>query len=333
MRKLLMTVLALALILGSISVASAASGKVKLTDIAGNASVLVGQWPANYVALDRNLTLYANVGGEPEMNKASAAQMIYNVLTKQLVQVDANSTVKYLYDDNSGTGYDGIEQTLLTTNLDCSRDPQIRGKKIINEGDVDASKINLLPYVGAYGVLYKSNADDEVVAVTDVETKFLAGRFVFDEATGDIDYFQGVDGSSYTLSKNSPDSKIDRWSPSRIAQSLNTVDGDLTMDNEVTGAALFVNGDTMTHMKNTDKVYPNGGTDRCFFYDSDGEIRALSVGSGDAGAADVFVMIAGIAQGRKGGNNDTFQIFTTVSGVYQPASVCCQHRALQARKQ
>jgi hypothetical protein len=108
-----------------------------------NASVLVGQWPANYVALGQNQLLYSNVGNDTQMNKASAAQMIYNALTVQLVQVDANSTVSYLWDRiEDGTQN---ERNLLTTGLDCWQD----GKKIVSYADAKASKINLIPRVGA----------------------------------------------------------------------------------------------------------------------------------------------------------------------------------------
>jgi hypothetical protein len=380
MRKLLMTVLTLALILGSISVASAASGKVKLTDIADNAneeaiqvaydldivtgtpegtyepekavnraefaalivralripdsalasytggstfkdtagyswavpylailqqrgimkgdgygnampgrtispneavtmvlrtvgytdnaSVLVGQWPANYVALGQSLGLYARVGGEIEMNKASAAQMIYNVLTVQLVQVDANSTVKYLYDTNN------VTQNLLIMNLNC----EPTGQKIIDEYDVTASKINLLPYVGAYGELYRSKADKEVVAVTNVATQFLAGRFTYFTSgpnVGKVDKFQTVDGTNYNLSAAVPGS--DRVSPEDWANQLNAKDSAgaaastgndrLTpyLSSVPSGSAIFLNGNSLSRTN----PLSNDQCDRYFVYDED----------------------------------------------------------------
>jgi hypothetical protein len=158
-----------------------------------NASVLVGQWPANYVALGQSQNLYEKVANDTEMNKASAAQMVYNVLTAQLVQVDANSTVKYLYDSDSNA-----EQSLLTTSLNCYREPAV-GKKIVGYSDAETSKIDLLPNVGAYGVLYRSNADGEVVALTRIETSFLTGKFTY-TAAHEIDKFEAVDGTRYNLS-------------------------------------------------------------------------------------------------------------------------------------
>jgi hypothetical protein len=157
-----------------------------------NASVLVGQWPANYVALGQNQLLYEKVANDLQMNKASAAQMIYNVLTAQLVQVDANSTVSYLWD----RPIDGTQnrRTLLTTGLNCYGG----GKTIVNFADVDNAKINLVDRVGAYGILYKSNVDDEIVALTEVETSFLAGKFTY-TSDGALDKFEAVDGTKYSL--------------------------------------------------------------------------------------------------------------------------------------
>jgi hypothetical protein len=167
-----------------------------------NASVLVGQWPANYVALGQSLNLYAKVANDTKMTKASAAQMIYNVLTKQLVQVDANSTVKYLY-DTDGMINNTDEQTLLTQNLNCRRERDV----VVSYADADTSKIDLLPYVGAFGTLFISKADEEVVAVADVSTTFLVGRFTYANAQGastnqnlgQVDKFKAVDGTEYSL--------------------------------------------------------------------------------------------------------------------------------------
>jgi hypothetical protein len=197
-----------------------------------NASVLVGQWPANYVALGQNQTLYEDVANDTQMSKASAAQMIYNALTVQLVQVDANSTVSYLWDrliNNSQA-----ERTLLTTGLNCYRDPADGGKKIVDYGDASASKINLVPKVGAYGILYRSNADNEVVALTEVETVFIAGKFTYkDDVTAiagrALNKFKALDGTEYNLS----------------ADAQATINGNRsnTATRASSGSAIFINGD------------------------------------------------------------------------------------------
>jgi hypothetical protein len=169
-----------------------------------NASVLVGQWPANYVALGQSQNLYADVANDLQMNKASAAQMIYNALTGQLVQVDANSTVKFLYDT------DNQERSLLTENLNCyidrvDADGNDRWRKVVTYDDAASSKINLTPKVGAYGTLYRSKADDEVVALTNVSTEFLTGRFMFNLNNGNSSSFSTVDGTSYSLGTKAQD--------------------------------------------------------------------------------------------------------------------------------
>jgi hypothetical protein len=142
------------------------------------------------VALGQSLGLYDKVGNDLQMNKASAAQMIYNVLTAQLVQVDANSTVKYLYDSD-----DSREQSLLTTSLNCFDS----GAAVVTWGDAGFSLINLYPQVGAYGVLYRSK-DPAIygmaVALTKVRTQFLSGRFIVE---GGVAKFQSVDGTKYNL--------------------------------------------------------------------------------------------------------------------------------------
>jgi hypothetical protein len=353
MRKLVMTVLTLALILGSISVASAASGKVKLTDIADNAneeaiqvaydlnivegtpegsyepekavnraefaalitralaipqsalasysnttfkdtagyswavpylailqqrgimkgdgygnampgrtitpneavtmvlraigytdnaSVLVGQWPANYVALGQSQLLYEKVANDLEMNKASAAQMIYNVLTAQLVQVDANSTVKYLYDSDNSS-----RLSLLTTGLNCYGG----GKTVVNFADMDNSKINLSDRVGAYGILYKSNVDDEIVALTEVETTFLAGKFTYTN-DGNLDKFEAVvGGTKYSFGAQAKAVVNDVTSVAAIS----SVPG---LDDDKEYYYTFFNGNDGDSVKNYSTRYTDG---------------------------------------------------------------------------
>ncbi|MDR1572718.1 MAG: S-layer homology domain-containing protein, partial [Clostridiales Family XIII bacterium] len=190
-----------------------------------NASVLVGQWPANYVALGQNQNLYADVANDTQMNKASAAQMIYNTLTVQLVQVDANSTVSYLWDrlvDNTQA-----KRTLLTTGLNCEADND-GNRKVVTFDDTSKSKINLVPRVGAYGVIWRSKADGEVVALTDVTTEFLAGRF-YKENNGTVKFESA--GIRYNLSDNAS------WAKSIVNAGYTDI--------STTQRAFFLNGDTI----------------------------------------------------------------------------------------
>ncbi|MDR1573959.1 MAG: S-layer homology domain-containing protein [Clostridiales Family XIII bacterium] len=204
-----------------------------------NASVLVGQWPANYVALGQNQNLYASVANDLQMNKASAAQMIYNALTVQLVQVDANSTVSYLWDriGSAGSG-NQAKRTLLTTGLNCYADND-GDRKVVTFDDTSKSKINLVPRVGAYGVLWKSKADGEVVALTDVTTEFLAGRF-YRESNGTVK-FESVDGTRYNLNDNAS------WAR-RVADENYT-------DETTSHHAFFLNGDVVDIDKDKKNYY------------------------------------------------------------------------------
>jgi hypothetical protein len=193
-----------------------------------NASVLVGQWPANYVALGQNHNLYEDVSSDVQMNKASAAQMIYNALTVQLVQVDANSLVTLLYDSDAA----GLAKTLLTTYLNCYRDSSGAdryGKKIITYADAASSKINLIEKVGAYGILYRSNVDKEAVALTEVETVFLAGKFAYSTSTdypniGEVNTFNASDGTKYNLS-NDAKAVVERIVAGAKSNTATTTDG------------------------------------------------------------------------------------------------------------
>jgi hypothetical protein len=209
-----------------------------------NASVLVGQWPANYVALGQNQTLYEKVASDTQMNKASAAQMIYNALTVQLVQVDANSTVSYLWDrlvDN-----EQAERTLLTTGLNCEADNNGH-RKVVTFDDTVKSKINLVPKVGAYGIIYRSKADGEVVALTKVQTEFLAGRFYVENNGEGPVKFQSVDGTKYNLNDDAA------WAKN--------VARDDYADVSTSQRAFFLNGDVidLTQKQSDDNLYYNDG--------------------------------------------------------------------------
>jgi hypothetical protein len=207
-----------------------------------NASVLVGQWPANYVSLAQNQQLYDKVTAEGDINKAAAAQIVYNALTAQLVQVDANALVTKLYDvSTDAQGYRvEVPRSLLTTNHNC----EYIGKHIITYNDAAKASINLTPNVGAFAVLYRSKTTDKYVAVTEIETTFLAGKFTTDnktEATADsagnyrkyktVNKFKTIDGVEYTLTTT--DKEILDGAPS---------EGAVKLDGGKKEIAIFNNG-------------------------------------------------------------------------------------------
>ncbi len=121
-----------------------------------NSSVLVGLWPANYVSLAQDLDLYSDVASVANVDKANAAQILYNALTLTKVQVATDGTTT------------NLATSMLTSGLDCTST-----NRIVNDGD--SSIINIAPYVGAYATVY-TNDDGDVVAVKEKST-FLTGKW------------------------------------------------------------------------------------------------------------------------------------------------------------
>jgi hypothetical protein len=294
-----------------------------------NASVLVGQWPANYVALGQNHNLYANVSNDTEMNKASAAQMVYNGLTVQLVQVDANSLVTLLYDSDTA----GFAKTLLTTYLNCYQDPagaDADGKKIVSYADTKASKINLIPKVGAYGILYRSKADHEAVALTEVETVFLTGKFSYidDVANpgnllGKVDKFSAVDGTKYNLSTDAKN-VVDKIA-SLPGISVNTLYGTFMNGNDGSAVSTYVTrykGNMLTSADVTayraldndgdgfpDNKNPSGNASKVIIAARVSgvtilDLRSVAVWEADGGIGDTFLYESGQIDGKRFNGHD-----------------------------
>lgn len=177
-----------------------------------NAATLVGTWPANYVSLGQSLGLYKDVATDAQINKSNAAQMIYNGLTVPLVQVGTNGQVTTITQL-----VDGRQQAvnMLTAGLDCYEWP---ARRAINNGwaiqytvftaeNTDNSKINMTPYIGAYGMVYKSNKDDAIVAIGELKSQFVTGEFTFTGTKGltaDFNKFE-IDDVEYTLANNAKD--------------------------------------------------------------------------------------------------------------------------------
>src|SRR5665648_77960 len=100
-----------------------------------NSSMLVGTWPSKYVTVAQNLNLYDDVAADVNVDRANAAQIIYNVLTVQKVTVNADGTTTYLFLADGTT-----PATLLNTGLGAS----------VTTGAVyytEASLINLSKYI------------------------------------------------------------------------------------------------------------------------------------------------------------------------------------------
>jgi len=123
-----------------------------LTD---NAATLVGNWPANYVTVAKAEGLYDNVPAVTTVDRATAAQIIYNALTVDGYEVDADGVV-----------YTGSKF------IDNLTDSKAVDTVVVYDAD---SLIPMAEYIGALATVYY-NADQEVVAV-DPSSTFVTGTF------------------------------------------------------------------------------------------------------------------------------------------------------------
>jgi len=149
----------------TITVNEAVTMALRAIGYTANSALLVGAWPANYVSIAQNEDLYDDVSTETTVNKASAAQIIYNLLTVQKVAVNSDGETIFQKDK------DDQALNLLNTNLGCEADKdEILGVTY----DYDNSLINITGKIGAYGTAY-TNSDGDLVAFT-VDSTALTGK-------------------------------------------------------------------------------------------------------------------------------------------------------------
>lgn len=150
-----------------------------------NSSQLVGAWPSNYVTLAQNKGLYDDVAATGNVDKASAAQIIYNALTVQKVAVNSDGATTYLDNGKASTDPNYIAYNLLNTGLGCTENTD---QTILGSED---SVLNLNKYVGQFGTTY-TNKDDEIVAFISKSTQ-LVGTFDGADFTADFETLDEVD--------------------------------------------------------------------------------------------------------------------------------------------
>ena len=141
-----------------------------------NSSELVGVWPSNYVTKAQELNLYEDVAKEMVgVDKANAAQIIYNALTVQKVAVNSDGETKKLWDKepNEKVGEDGIPTTLLTAGLNC--EPQ--REAVVTNADIGDALINMAKHIGEYGTIYVKKTGDHEIVAFDKDCTTLTGRF------------------------------------------------------------------------------------------------------------------------------------------------------------
>jgi hypothetical protein len=154
-----------------------------------NSADLVGVWPANYVSVAQNNSMYDDVANTTNVDKANAAQIIYNALTVQKVSVNSDGETTKLTITDPDDSTEKVEANLLNTGLDCY------GRDGIVDYEAD-SKITLTQYTGAYATIYKDDGGDgDIVAIKPI-SKFLTGKFL----TGYAKF--KADGVEYNYPKN-----------------------------------------------------------------------------------------------------------------------------------
>ncbi len=139
-----------------------------------NSSALIGVWPSNYVSMAQDLGIYDDTASATNVDKQNAAQMIYNALSVQKVQVAADGTTTRLVDANNAA------VTMLTSGLNCDDN----GYGIVSY-DADAV-ISTVGHVGEYAKTY-DNADGDIISVDDVKSTAIVGTFVDKVTIGTLD--------------------------------------------------------------------------------------------------------------------------------------------------
>lgn len=203
----------------TVTVNEAMTMSLRAIGYTANSSLLVGAWPSNYVSIAQNEELYDDVSKDTTVNKASAAQIIYNLLTVQKVAVNTDGTTDYLWKDKK----EETAANLLNTNHNCDEiEDAILGSTAGTT--YDDAIINITKNLGAYGTAY-INDDDELIAFTKDSTA-LTGKL---------------------------NDKKDKFEVGDIEYDIDDSDNDFTSK-----AAFFINGDDDLVLGDDDKITIDG---------------------------------------------------------------------------
>ena len=222
----------------TITVNEAMTMAMRAIGYTANSSLLVGAWPANYVSIAQNEDLYDDVAADTTVNKASAAQIIYNMLTVQKVAVNTDGTTDYLWTDKNKDK----QANLLNTNLGCE---EKEGVVIGDAYTYDTSLINITKYIGAFGDAYENDDDDLVAFIPD--SVALTGKIDGDKfKVGDTKYEFDDDGKDFTTSaitffnadKDDSSVKLTKASIEAYAVGNTDNDKDLTIYADVSGKKI-----------------------------------------------------------------------------------------------
>lgn len=190
----------------TVSVNEAVTMVMRAVGYTNNSAALVGVWPANYVSLAQNSNLYKNVATAVGVTRANAAQIIYNALTVDKVEVSADGTTKVLSDrSNTDRGKWKIVN-MLTTGLNATEDT---GYIVIGNED---TLINLTPYIGKKVTVYKEqDKPNRILAIASEDSTAISGEFADDVtvssagALSSTPKFEGDDDVDYTFASRAGD--------------------------------------------------------------------------------------------------------------------------------
>ena len=154
----------------TVSVNEAMTMVLRAIGYTNNSAALVGVWPANYVTLAQNNKLYDKVATNVGVTRANAAQIIYNALTVDKVEVASDGKTTVLSDRSNDSESKWKLVNMLTTGLNC-----YSKSDVTIAGDED-TQINLKAYIGQTVTAFY-NDDDEIVAIYSVDSDSVTGEF------------------------------------------------------------------------------------------------------------------------------------------------------------
>lgn len=163
----------------TITVNEAVTMVLRAVGYTNNSNELIGTWPANYVTLAQNLELYDDVAAATTVDKANAAQILYNALklTKVVVATDGKT-------EAAAGG-----KSLLTGNLGATKTDYV----VIDGSYFANTAIDVNKLLGKYGTTYTKTTNGKLLAF-DPSSKALYGKM----KSGSTSVFV-ADGVEYNL--------------------------------------------------------------------------------------------------------------------------------------
>lgn len=149
------------------------------------AKELVGSWPANYIALAQQLSLYDDVAATGLTDRATAAQIVYNALTVPLKYIDADGVTRNLTDGNGAA----------VTMLGSLGGDEVNGGNgfVLTSALAESAVINVNEYVGQFVKAFENDGD------------IIAIEVLSETITGDYNAAKGqIEGDDATWYFNNP---------------------------------------------------------------------------------------------------------------------------------